>query len=80
MEGLVGSALMGKLVANRLVIKMEDEETIPSAKLMGLTTLEGLHFRRDLNNNTIHFEILFELVADMEIVQQHLSQYKMGMD
>lgn len=79
---LAGTELAIKLVTNRLVIIYDPKEDRASMKEMGLYETEGLyHVRRlqgDKRDDTI--EILFELAADRDLVEQALTQFKLGKD
>ena len=79
---LAGTDLVTKLVTNRLVIVYEPKEAPASMKELGLYETVGLYCVRrlqaDKRDDTI--EILFELAEDREMVEQMLTQFKLGKD
>lgn len=82
MDLLAGSELMGILQRNRIFIKYDPQDKKPSYEELGLFDVTGLVYpvfkQNDQRQDTL--EILFENVADMDIVEQHLTQFKMGQD
>ena len=79
MDSLVGTALMEKLLMNRLAIKFDKTSEAASSKDMGLMDTKGIFHKRDLQGNK-YIEILFEHIEDLEMVEQKLTQYKLGLD
>lgn len=79
---LAGTELITRLLTNRLVIIYDPKEPQASMKDMGLYDSEGLyHVRRlqgDKRDDTL--EILFELATDRDMVEQSLTQFKLGRD
>lgn len=79
MDSLVGTALMEKLLMNRLAVKFETTSEVATSKDMGLMETVGIFHKRELQG-TKYIEILFEHIEDLEMVEQKLTQYKMGLD
>ena len=83
MKLLAGTHVMQAMQRHRLVIKYDINEKQPTFEQMGLYTVEGLVFpsymqQEQRGNDTL--EILFENETDMDIVEQSLTQFKMGQD
>jgi hypothetical protein len=79
MKSLVGTTLMEKLLMNRLAVKFETTAEVATSKAMGLMVTDGVFHKRELQGKK-YIEILFELTEDLEMIEQKLTQYKMGLD
>ena len=80
MELLAGTDLMVRLQTNRLVIIYEPKFKKPSFKEMGLHECEDLFYLRipkeRHDGDTV--EIMFASADDLELVQQHMTQFKIS--
>jgi hypothetical protein len=79
LDYLVGSTVIIEMMRNKLVVKFHDEEKVAAPSEMGLRNCNGLYHMRRVGDDLRIHEILFELPADLEAVEQHLTQYKMGL-
>lgn len=82
MNLLQGTELMVRLQTNRLVITYNPKDNQATMKDMGLFNTVGLYYVRRLQESSRDdtIEILFENIEDLESVEEHLTQYKMGME
>lgn len=77
---LAGTSVMIKLMSNRLIITYDPKEPQATMKDMGLYETVGLYYVRKLTGRDDTLEILFELPADRDAVEQALTQFKLGKD
>jgi len=81
---LAGTELMAKLLSNRLVIVYDSQDTPATPSELGLyhNDITGMYHYRKLTNSKDNspqlIEILFENNVDRILVEEHLSQYKLG--
>lgn len=80
MELLAGTPVMQKMQKNRLLIVYYPNDEQASYEEIGLPNCEGLYFVRLLQNRDDTIEILFENPRDMDMVEQGLTQYKLGLE
>jgi hypothetical protein len=78
LDFLVGSAMIEKLMRNKLVIKYHSGEKIATPSEMGLHECLGPYHMRQVGGDRKIIEILFEHPGDLKAVQEHLTQYKLG--
>lgn len=77
---LRGSPTMEKLQRNRLVFTIDPNEKLPSNKDLGLYETNGLVYLRKLSGREDTVEVMFEDPEDLDMLEQYLTQYKMGME
>lgn len=79
-EALRGTVTMERLLRNRLVIVLDPKDEMPSKKDLGLFETTGLVYWRQLSSRDDTAEVLFEDPNDLENLEQHLTQYKLGQE
>lgn len=79
-EALRGTKTMERLQNNRLVIIFDPNDKHPSKKDLGLFETRSLVYWRNLSNRSDTVEVLFENSEDLEDLEQHLTQYKLGQE
>jgi hypothetical protein len=77
---LAGTPTMERLQQNRLIISYEPNDIIPSTKEMGLDVCKELFCARNTPRyrDDATVEILFTSLEDMALVENHLTQFKLG--
>jgi hypothetical protein len=79
---LAGTPTMERLQQNRLIILYEPNATKPSTKELGLDVCKELFCARvpqdRRGDDTV--EILFTSLEDMALVENHLTQFKLGQE
>jgi hypothetical protein len=71
---------MERLQKHRLVIILDPNDKMPNKKEMGLFETVGLVYWRNLSSREDTVEIMFEDLEDLENLEQHLTQYKLGQE
>jgi len=80
MEYLAGTPLMEKLQKTRLIIVYYPNDKKAEQEELGLPYCEGLYYIRYLQGREDTLEILFEEQRDLDMVEQKLTQFKLGQD
>lgn len=75
---LNGTTLMVQLQSTRLIIIYEPNDKHATFDDMNLYGCSGVFHHRRLEDRADTLEILFELEADRDMVEQTLTQWKMG--
>lgn len=75
---LRGTATMEALQQNRLVVAYGPKDTQAQPSEMGLFKVTGAFHMREINDET--YELLFVNKEDLEVVEQHFTQFKMAQD
>jgi hypothetical protein len=79
-EALRGTPTMERLQKHRLVIILDPNDKMPNKKDMGLFETTGLVYWRNLSGRDDTIEIMFEDPEDLDNIEQHLTQYKLGQE
>jgi hypothetical protein len=79
-EALRGTQTMERLLKHRLVIIYDPSDTHARKKEMGLFETTGLVYWRNLSGREDTVEIMFEDSEDLENLEEHLTQYKLGQE
>lgn len=74
------SPLFITMLRHKLILKYDPNDLRAKLKDIGLMDTKGLFHIRDIHERGDSFEILFELDEDRDMVEQYLTQYKLGMD
>lgn len=77
MEWLAGTELMARLQAHRTILVYDPDDKQGSYDRFGLHGEVGPHYMRKIDGNT--YEFMFAEKKDLELFEQHLSQYKLSL-
>lgn len=77
---LKGSPLLEQLFRHRLVVIRSAASSPLNISDLGVRQCQGIYYYRELENrdNRVIIEFLFELQADMDMIEQSLTLFKMS--